>query len=100
MQVDEAEKPDTIVAPSQQPREDVLPAFVNAGVEVLATVIGRKNVSAELADEAKAHGGDIVAVRQGNVLGTSFHPELTNDARIHVWWLESVRDAALKGGMS
>ncbi|MFB6097049.1 MAG: pyridoxal 5'-phosphate synthase glutaminase subunit PdxT [Haloferacaceae archaeon] len=27
--------------------------------------------------------GDPVAVRQGNVLGTSFHPELTDDVRIH-----------------
>jgi len=100
VQVDEAEKPDTIVAPSQAPQEDVLPAFVNARVEVLATVAGRKNVLTDSSNEAEAHEGDIVAVRQGNVLGTSFHPELTNDARIHVWWLESVRDAALKGGMS
>ncbi|MFW5911792.1 MAG: pyridoxal 5'-phosphate synthase glutaminase subunit PdxT, partial [Halolamina sp.] len=27
--------------------------------------------------------GDPVAVRHGNVLGTSFHPELTSDSRIH-----------------
>jgi 5'-phosphate synthase pdxT subunit len=100
VQADEAEKPDTVVAPSQQSKEDVLPAFVNAKVEVLATVPRRKQASTELSDEAKAHEEDIVAVRQGNVLGTSFHPELTNDARIHVWWLESVRDAALKGGLS
>lgn len=39
---------------------------VRADVEVLATVDGRP-----------------VAVRQGNVLGTSFHPELTDDSRIH-----------------
>ncbi|KAL8708887.1 MAG: hypothetical protein Q9220_006343 [cf. Caloplaca sp. 1 TL-2023] len=37
--------------------------------------------------------GDIVAVRQRNVFGTSFHPELTDDARIHVWWLRQVLDA-------
>lgn len=36
---------------------------------------------------------DIVAVRQGNVFGTSFHPELTSDIRIHVWWLKQVLDA-------
>lgn len=34
--------------------------------------------------------GDIIAVKQGNVFGTSFHPELTGDCRIHVWWLEQV----------
>ena len=36
---------------------------------------------------------DIIAVRQGNVFGTSFHPELTDDARIHVWWLGEVLKA-------
>ena len=29
------------------------------------------------------HGGHIVAVRQGHVLATSFHPELTGDHRVH-----------------
>lgn len=29
----------------------------------------------------------IVAVRQGSVLGTSFHPELTDDTRFHSWFL-------------
>ncbi|KAF8477120.1 SNO glutamine amidotransferase family-domain-containing protein [Kalaharituber pfeilii] len=34
--------------------------------------------------------GNIVAVRQGNVIGTSFHPELTGDVRMHRWWLGEV----------
>jgi 5'-phosphate synthase pdxT subunit len=42
---------------------------------------------------------DVVAVRQGNVFGTSFHPELTDDARIHVWWLRQVVDAVRHGGL-
>ncbi|MEN8652846.1 pyridoxal 5'-phosphate synthase glutaminase subunit PdxT [Streptomyces sp. 21So2-11] len=29
------------------------------------------------------HNGHIVAVRQGNALATSFHPELTGDHRVH-----------------
>ncbi|SCV00358.1 LAMI_0G04500g1_1 [Lachancea mirantina] len=34
-------------------------------------------------------GGDlVVAVRQGNVLGTSFHPELADDIRFHDWFLK------------
>lgn len=41
--------------------------------------------------------GDIVAVRQGNVFGTSFHPELTDDVRIHVWWLRQVLDVVRHG---
>ena len=32
--------------------------------------------------------GAIVAVREGNLLGTSFHPELTDDRRIHERFLE------------
>lgn len=44
---------------------------------------------------AKAEGGDeaVVAVRQGNVFGCSFHPELTEDARMHAWWLSEVGKA-------
>ena len=41
-------------------------------------------------------GDDIVALRQGNVFGTSFHPELTDDVRIHVWWLDQVIKALRK----
>lgn len=32
----------------------------------------------------------VVAVRQGNILGTSFHPELTEDRRVHEYFLRSV----------
>lgn len=32
-----------------------------------------------------------VAVRQGNVLGTAFHPELTGDLRVHGLFVEMVR---------
>ncbi|WP_037914492.1 pyridoxal 5'-phosphate synthase glutaminase subunit PdxT [Actinacidiphila yeochonensis] len=37
------------------------------------------------------HGGHIVAVRQGNVLATSFHPELTGDHRVHALFVDAVR---------
>ncbi len=36
----------------------------------------------------------IVAVRQGNLLATSFHPELTGDLRLHRYFVELVRAAA------
>ncbi|MEV4521225.1 pyridoxal 5'-phosphate synthase glutaminase subunit PdxT [Micromonospora tulbaghiae] len=36
----------------------------------------------------------IVAVRQGNLLATSFHPELTGDLRLHRLFVELVRAAA------
>ena len=36
--------------------------------------------------------GRIVAVRQGNLLATSFHPELTGDGRIHAYFCDIVRE--------
>jgi 5'-phosphate synthase pdxT subunit len=38
--------------------------------------------------------GRIVAVRQGNLLATAFHPELTGDLRVHRYFVEMVRRAA------
>ena len=36
-------------------------------------------------------GGQPVAVQQGNLLATSFHPELTSDSRFHRHFLDLVR---------
>ena len=52
---------------------------VGPEVEVLGTI--------ETGDDA----GTIVAVRQGPLLATSFHPELTGDHRIHTMFVEIVR---------
>lgn len=52
-----------------------------AGVEVLATV------------PSGPFAGRIVAVRQGNVVATSFHPEVTGDLRVHKMFVDLVRDA-------
>jgi pyridoxal 5'-phosphate synthase pdxT subunit len=38
--------------------------------------------------------GRIVAVRQQHLLATSFHPELTGDRRVHVYFVEMVSEAA------
>jgi 5'-phosphate synthase pdxT subunit len=46
---------------------------VSDGVEVLAR-----------------HEGHIVAARQGNLLATTFHPELTGDPRIHRFFVHTV----------
>jgi 5'-phosphate synthase pdxT subunit len=35
--------------------------------------------------------GRIVAVEQGNLLGTSFHPEITGETRFHEYFLDKVR---------
>lgn len=36
----------------------------------------------------------IVAVRKGLVLGTAFHPELTDDTRLHEWFIEMCEAAS------
>ena len=52
---------------------------IGASVEVLARV------------EGGPADGRIVAVRQGHLLATSFHPELTGDGRVHGYFVEMVR---------
>ena len=41
--------------------------------------------------------GRIVAVRQGPLLATSFHPEVSGDHRVHGLFVEIVRDYLLEG---
>jgi 5'-phosphate synthase pdxT subunit len=43
-----------------------------------------------------AGAGSPVALRQGHLLATTFHPELTDDARFHRYFLQMV--AARQGG--
>jgi 5'-phosphate synthase pdxT subunit len=52
-----------------------------AGVEVLGTV------------ECGPATGKVVAIRQGNLLATSFHPEVTGDHRVHEYFTSMVRAA-------
>ncbi|MDQ1911200.1 pyridoxal 5'-phosphate synthase glutaminase subunit PdxT [Paenibacillus sp. GD4] len=63
--------------------EDVRAVFIRApliesvgtGVEILST-----------------YQDQIVAARQGHLLAASFHPELTDDERMHAYFLDMVRD--------
>jgi 5'-phosphate synthase pdxT subunit len=43
------------------------------------------------------HGGHGVFVRENNVLGTSFHPELTDDDRVHRYFAQMVETAGSFG---
>jgi 5'-phosphate synthase pdxT subunit len=54
---------------------------------VVEEVGERATVLASLSD------GRVVAVEQGNLLGTAFHPEITDDYRFHERFLERVRAA-------
>jgi len=42
---------------------------------------------------ASVSDGRCVAVEQGNLLGTSFHPEITGEHRFHQYFLDKVRRA-------
>jgi pyridoxal 5'-phosphate synthase pdxT subunit len=53
---------------------------IGSGVEVLARV-----------EEGEA-AGRIVAVRQGSLLATSFHPEMTGDRRVHELFVRIVKE--------
>ncbi|CAN5303112.1 pyridoxal 5'-phosphate synthase glutaminase subunit PdxT [soil metagenome] len=56
---------------------------VGAEVEVVARVASGEQV------------GRIVAVRQGGLLATSFHPEITGDHRLHAMFVDAVRRTAV-----
>ncbi len=43
-------------------------------------------------------GGHGVAARQGRMLVTAFHPELTDDARLHALFVDTVRAAGTRAG--
>ena len=43
---------------------------------------------------ARASGDHIVAVRQGSVLATAFHPEITGDRRVHKLFVDIVTGRA------
>lgn len=53
-----------------------------------------EEVGADATALARVADGRVVAVEQGNLLGTSFHPEITGDTRFHEYFLTKVRDAA------
>jgi 5'-phosphate synthase pdxT subunit len=55
---------------------------VGSGAQVLARV------------ESGPATGRIVGIRQRHLLATSFHPELTGDARVHQYFVDMVREAA------
>ncbi len=58
------------------------------GVFIRAPLIKRVGQEADVL--AKLDDGRAVAARQGNLLVSSFHPELTDDARLHRYFLEMV----------
>ncbi|MFD2081054.1 5'-phosphate synthase pdxT subunit [Actinopolymorpha cephalotaxi] len=84
----EADVPLDAIDPSPQP-QPYHAVFIRApwvesvgeGAEVIARVA------------SGPAAGRIVAVRQGRLLATAFHPELAGDARIHRFFVELVKEA-------
>jgi 5'-phosphate synthase pdxT subunit len=64
-------------------------------VFIRAPVITRTGDGVEVL--ARLEDGRIVAARQGHMLATSFHPELTGDRRLHEWFCSVVTKAAKAG---
>ena len=58
------------------------------GVFIRAPWVESVGAGAEVLAE---YDGHIVAVRQGRVMATSFHPELTGDHRVHELFVHAVR---------
>ena len=65
------------------------PAF--PGVFIRAPVV--KNVGPNVTVLCRVNDGRIVAVRQGNLMATSFHPELTSDDRLHRYFIKIVEQS-------
>lgn len=62
---------------------------------IRAPWIERAGPAVEVLAERNGYG---VMVRQGHVLGTSFHPELTEDTRVHAYFLKLVEEAKANVG--
>ena len=65
-------------------KEDFPAVFIRAPI-VIST-----SDDVEILSVVEQRNGMPVAVRQNNLLATSFHPELTNDSRIHKYFLSMI----------
>ena len=65
------------------------------GVFIRAPRVGNVGPGVEVLAE---HDGEPVLLRDGRFLVASFHPELTDDTRVHERFLELVREEVLAGG--
>ncbi|HEX5323586.1 MAG TPA: pyridoxal 5'-phosphate synthase glutaminase subunit PdxT [Capsulimonadaceae bacterium] len=69
------------------------PTLVEKGGPPLSAVFIRAPIVTSMGSEVEALGrynGKVVLVRQGKLLGSAFHPELTGDPRIHRYFLSLI----------
>ena len=62
--------------------------WAGPAVEVLAVIPPGFDAS-----EAGDAGGKVVAVRQGSLLATAFHPELSGDPRVHALFVSMIKES-------
>ena len=65
---------------------DVIGGAPFPGVFIRAPII--ESTGPEVQTLCKLDDGTVVAARQDNMLATSFHPELTDDLRVHQYFLQ------------
>ncbi|MGD8822373.1 MAG: pyridoxal 5'-phosphate synthase glutaminase subunit PdxT [Anaerolineales bacterium] len=73
-----------------EPEQPFPAVFIRA--PLIASVGKNVDILAELPDDV-GREATIVAARQGHLLATSFHPELTEDDRVHRMFVEMVKEA-------
>jgi 5'-phosphate synthase pdxT subunit len=61
------------------------------GIFIRAPIV--KEVGPEVEILCRLKDGKIVAVKQGSMLATSFHPELTNDPRFHSYFIQLIKNS-------
>jgi pyridoxal 5'-phosphate synthase pdxT subunit len=88
-------------------REGKLLSDLNGGVPLEMVFIRAPKIErvGKDVEVIATEGSDPVAVRQGRAMAATFHPELSEDTRVHRAFLEMIREAAvdrlrLKGGPS
>lgn len=65
------------------------------GIFIRAPLV--REVGPDVETLCRLNRGKIVAVRKGHLMATSFHPELTDDHRVHEYFLGMVADRARRG---
>ena len=58
-------------------------------VFIRAPWVDQSGAEVEILAEIDGHP---VAVKQGSILGVAFHPELTDDGRVHRWLVDKIRE--------
>ena len=76
---------DLLISVLEEPERTFRAFFIRA--PIIERVGENVEILARLPDEHD-DGGRIVAARQGHLLATSFHPELTDDVRFHRYFVD------------